>query len=173
MPAKIDLTGQVFGRLTVVRDSGQRRTGYGVIWLCSCSCGNSSLVGGAKLRNGSTRSCGCGVTDATVRRSTKHGHAKRGQKCPTYSTWLGMHERCTNENHISYKYYGAKGVKVCARWGDYERFLGDMGEKPEKGWHIDRIDPDCGYEPGNCEWVSAGENARRRNVHYWAERRAV
>jgi hypothetical protein len=53
----IDLTGQTYGRLTVLRraPSTYRRT----LWRCRCSCGKLSTVDGTKLRSGYTRSCGC------------------------------------------------------------------------------------------------------------------
>lgn len=50
----VDLTGATFGRLTVE----QWMPGEG--WRCRCSCGRTKVTAGAKLRNGSTRSCGCG-----------------------------------------------------------------------------------------------------------------
>jgi hypothetical protein len=57
----IDLTGQVFGRLTVVSLSGKRGSGGNRFWLCHCQCGNGTLVTGSDLRRttGNTRSCGC------------------------------------------------------------------------------------------------------------------
>lgn len=55
---KIDLTGQKFGRLTVVADDGTRDNGA-VSWLCRCECGKSTPVRGALLKSGNTRSCGC------------------------------------------------------------------------------------------------------------------
>ena len=53
-----DLTGQRFGKLVVVRDSGERRNRFAV-WECQCDCGNTALIVGAYLKNGRTRSCGC------------------------------------------------------------------------------------------------------------------
>lgn len=56
---KIDLTGNVFGRLTVLGDDGTR-TGQGrVLWHCLCECGTVTFVRGDHLKNGSITSCGC------------------------------------------------------------------------------------------------------------------
>jgi len=171
MPRKLDLTGQRFGSLTAISDTGKRRRSGAVIWLCACDCGNKTEAITAQLRNGAVSSCGCGVVKATTERNTKHGHAARGEKSETYRAWIAMNERCRNPKHISYRYYGGKGIRVCWRWRNYDCFLEDMGEKPYSGWQIDRVDPDGDYRPGNCEWVSASENTRRRNVHYWGQRR--
>lgn len=56
---KKDLTGQVFGRLTVMKDSGKRTKDNGVLWQCICQCGNKPLIRGSYLLNGHTQSCGC------------------------------------------------------------------------------------------------------------------
>jgi hypothetical protein len=64
--------------------------------------------------------------------------------------------RCHSEAHRSYKYYGARGIKVCERWQLYKAFLEDMGERPT-GTTLDRIDGFKGYEPGNCRWATKAE----------------
>lgn len=58
MGKKVDLTGQRFGRLTVLKDSGNRLDRK-VVWLCMCDCGQETLVRSTRLRKGTTRSCGC------------------------------------------------------------------------------------------------------------------
>lgn len=57
----IDLTGKVFGRLTVIERAGTYRLDgqYRPTWLCQCDCGNQVIVIGANLRSGMTHSCGC------------------------------------------------------------------------------------------------------------------
>ena len=58
MPKKIDLTGQRFGKLVVVKESPERKSGR-IYWECKCDCGNIILVKGLSLKNGDTKSCGC------------------------------------------------------------------------------------------------------------------
>lgn len=53
----IDLTGQTFGKLTVVKRSEKR--GKEAIWTCLCECGKSVDVRASKLKSGNTQSCGC------------------------------------------------------------------------------------------------------------------
>lgn len=54
----LDLSGQRFGRLTVLRRT-DRHMGHSVIWECLCDCGNTAYVASTHLRKGYTKSCGC------------------------------------------------------------------------------------------------------------------
>ena len=57
MPKKLDLTGQQFGKLTVLHRG--ERLGGGATWVCQCDCGQKVVVRSDNLRNGRTKSCGC------------------------------------------------------------------------------------------------------------------
>lgn len=67
MPKKIDLTGQHFGRLTVVEQAPNK--GKRTAWKCLCDCGNSCIVLTESLRNGKTQSCGCLRSETTVKQN--------------------------------------------------------------------------------------------------------
>lgn len=61
-----DMTGYVFGRLTVIERAGSDRKNGGAMWLCECSCGNVAKIRGSELRN-SRRSCGCALAEHRAR----------------------------------------------------------------------------------------------------------
>jgi hypothetical protein len=72
-----------------------------------------------------------------------------------------MKARCEDTTHVSFKYYGGRGINVGLRWrNSFANFVADMGEKPKDGWHLHRIDNDGHYEPGNCQWLSPEEHGR-------------
>jgi len=64
---KLDLTGQKFGRLTVLEDVGRRKGR--VLWRCLCDCGAIVDIGAGNLQNGKTQSCGCYKREQTSKRS--------------------------------------------------------------------------------------------------------
>lgn len=165
-PDQEDLTGRVFGRLTilgqeVIRGTSQHR------WRARCTCGNEGVYKASDLLKGNTRSCGCLKRDLVVARNTTHGLSRRAEYC----AWNHMKARCSApEGHKDYEAYAGRGITVCERWkDDFTAFFEDMGPRPGKGYSIDRIDVNGNYEPGNCRWATATTQARNKRDSVWIE----
>ena len=73
-----------------------------------------------------------------------------------------MLARCFDPKNKKYKYYGAKGIKVCDRWMDFDSFYADIGDPPAS-MHLDRINSNGDYCPENCRLVTLTENNNNRS----------
>lgn len=158
----IDLTGQRFGRLTVIgRKEGAVIQGSTarVFWNCKCDCGNFCSINGYCLRSGVTKSCGCLFNEAV----TAHGDS--GTRL--YRVWGSMKARCLNPKSKAYRWYGGKGVSVCTEWMEYPVFREwALSNGYSVNLTIDRIDPSGNYCPENCRWITRSENSKRTAVNF-------
>ena len=158
----IDILGGKYGRLAVVARADNDHKGR-TRWLCLCDCGNEKIISGHGLRTGHTQSCGCIGKERFG--NLNKSHEKSGT--PEWKTWIAMKRRCYDKNQQFYALYGGRGIAVCARWKDsFQNFYDDMGSRP-KGMSLDRIDSNGNYEPSNCKWATAKEQARNTNRNYY------
>lgn len=101
-----------------------------------------------------------------------------------YNVWLTMKQRCYNPNDRHFKWYGAKGIKVCDEWKDPRAFYDWCITNGYKdGLTIDRIDHTRDYSPDNCRFITMSAQQRNKsscknitykgethNVQEWAEK---
>lgn len=102
-------------------------------------------------------------------KATVHG----GTGTRLFGIWSGMRERCYGNDKDHAKWYRDKGIRVCEEWESFEAFRdwslahGYKEQAPDTPlkdrMSIDRIDPEKGYSPENCQWITFSENSVRRN----------
>lgn len=160
--------GMKFGKLTVRElvingNTNQRK------YLCDCECGGTKITSEDNLRRGHCRSCGCLYKG--------HGGSKKknifmGSDSKLYRTWSGIKSRCFDQNSHNYHNYGGRGITMCDEWkNDYNTFKkwalhNGYDESGGRDCSIDRIDTNGNYDPYNCKWSTAKEQANntRRNT---------
>ena len=177
MPKKIDLTGQTFGRLIVIREYGRAKDGA-VTWLCRClgrngdDCGKEVVVDGRNLRKGKTKSCGCLVVDLVTERNTSHGYWKLHKRLMTsIRNHIQFIRDATLRNH---KYY--KHLRIPAKYLGVEgltRFVKELVKRfpkecelyeRDKSLQVDKdYSKDTVFVPWKITFMSAKENVNQRD----------
>lgn len=93
-------------------------------------------------------------------RTPRHGKSKE----KIHLVWSNMLRRCYDKTVCSFYTHGGRGIKVCKRWHEFEKFFFDMGDVP-KGKSLDRINNNGNYFKSNCRWSSMKEQARNRRTN--------
>jgi hypothetical protein len=156
-----DLTGQRFGKLTVISRNKDNSKSGNARWNCLCDCGNTAIVIGSKLRSGYTKSCGC---------ARKSDVAQGYAGTRLYKIWRGMFRRCYKKDSDNYKYYGGRGITICKEWREFIVFRNwALSNGYADNLTIDRIDPNKKYSPNNCRWATIKEQQNNKTNNSYLE----
>ena len=160
---RIDITGQRFGKVVVLRYSRteEKRTQ----WICQCDCGQVKEITGRSLRLGVTKSCGClrrepartwngyGEISGAYWTSLVHGAKRRNIPFPLtkkegWELFLQQDKKCamTRLPLIFVRKYTIRTTKI------------------KQTASLDRIDNTKGYELGNVQWVHKRVNQMKWDV---------
>ena len=157
MSKLIDLTGQTFERLTVIKRVENAKNNKAQ-WLCQCSCGKQKIIKSSNLIRGATSSCGC------IKEEKRLGELHNSR---LHRIWNNMKQRCLNPKNTNYVHYGKRGITVCKEWIDFKPFYNwALSNGYKDTLSIDRINVNGNYEPLNCRWATYKEqnNNKRKDI---------
>lgn len=164
-----DLTGKTYNGLKVIERVGKYSSGDSK-WSYLCHCGEVKTSTGSTLRLNKIKSCGCMKNKYISEKNKTHGESKN----PLYTVLKTMIARCNNTNNHKYSRYGARGIRVCDEWLDYENFRDwALSNGYKSGLTIDRIDNDGNYSPSNCRWVDNKTQSRNKSTNRFLEYKGV
>lgn len=156
------LYNQRFGKL-VAKEPITLNHRNRVVWECQCDCGNIAYVESDKLKSGHTKSCGCLKSEKTIIRNKSQAiyNARHNR---LYRIYYGMRTRCYNTTEKHYPDWGGRGIKICDEWlssfANFQEWALSHGYRDDLS--LDRIDNDGDYEPSNCRWATAKEQANNK-----------
>lgn len=158
-----DITGHTINHWYVICESGRSKSGSAT-FLCRCTaCGREKIVEGRSIRKGVSKSCGC------VRVPREH-HSRHNERL--YGVWHGIMDRCNNKQSKQYKWYGARGIKVCHEWDDYLAFKdwayshGYDDSAPKYQCTIERLNTNGDYCPENCAWRTQKQQCNNKRDNH-------
>ena len=157
-----DLTGEQFGRWTVLQCAGRGKHGE-LQYKCRCECGTERIIRRSSLTSGNSKSCGCLSKDIAKKLNTSHGatHTR------LYRIWAGIIQRCCNSRkRYEWEKYGGRGISVCDEWkNSFENFQKwALSNGYNEHLSIDRIDVNRGYFPENCRWATVYEQSNNKRT---------
>lgn len=144
MRKKLNLVGEVYGRLSVIslaKEENKRR-----FWYCKCSCGSVTIVEQQNMRRGYTTSCGCFQRENMSSVQTTHGCTKTR----LYRCWKSMKDR-------------SMAREDCEIFEGWELFSNFKDWALTNGYDDSKIlcrNGDRGdYKPSNCRWDTPQSNS--------------
>lgn len=147
MPAKKEYSGLING-FEIIEDLGcLKKKRHFIKYKChSCFSIKIAEVFGLKRM----KSCGC------LYRTNIPNRLRR--------IYTGIKSRCYDSNHMTYKHYGERGIKMCEEWlNDNKKFFKwSLSNGYKEHLTIDRIDNNKNYCAENCRWITASEQQKNR-----------
>lgn len=106
----------------------------------------------------------CKCKGYSVNKIRTSGHGDTNTRL--FKIWRGMIERCSRKNHVHYKSYGGRGIKVCQEWSNFITFKNwAIYNGYQDNLSIDRIDNNGNYCPENCRFVSEKEQQNNKRTN--------
>lgn len=160
----IDLTGQIFGRLTVTKFAGMSKWNN-AMWECRCECGTVRIykAGDLRRKNGTpTRSCGCLKLD-NMRKS--YGESNFNRLYRMYKKGANRRNHQFSLSLEEFKFITSQNCFYCGE--SPSQVIKDKNSHGEYIYNgIDRLDSNHGYFVENCVPCCIACNIAKHDFDY-------
>jgi hypothetical protein len=160
MTKRLNLVGKRFCYLVCTSYYGVSEDKKRTLWYFKCDCGKEIISRADAIKRGVVVSCGCYNRKNNIPTRLTHGLSKT----LSYKSWAAARDRCYNPKNPKFKNYGARGIRLCDHWHDFENFYRDMGDRPSTKYSINRINNDGDYCKENCEWAESKKQSRNKTT---------
>jgi hypothetical protein len=150
------LPGEIFGRLTVIRDANIKSKKRGKSYVCRCRCRRLVTVNGRHLRSGESKSCGCRFRDLNRTFNYRHGQSHEA----VYAAYYHNRALCRNPQTRHFECYGGRGIEF--RFDTFTEFYASVGDRQPGCWLM-RVDSDSHFEHGNLQWIPRKSRRRKQS----------
>ena len=152
---RVDITGHVFGKLTVIKYFGSRN--HSTYWLCNCECGNQRTVKYGHLTGNQIVSCGCA-------KPTGSDHWKWSGYKEIPGTYLHNWRTNAESRNIVIE---VTQEQLWDRYLEQHRTCALSGRRigfDDHSASLDRINSDLHYEKNNIQWIHKDVNRAKMDM---------
>lgn len=156
---KKDYVGETVGIFKIIEQMDYKTPDNHSLYLGKCTeCGFVRIAKLSDLKE--TKKCVHASHSSGIYIHRTHWENQRIKRI-----FYGMRNRCYEENDKNYRWYGAKGIKICNEWLHNPKAFEDWALRNgyDDDQTIDRIDSEKDYCPENCRWVTNAQNTKYKS----------
>lgn len=158
---KDEIIGKRIGIFDVLHESDHRaKDGHKLYHVKCCECGWESDI--RKIQIETTTKC----THLDISGNPRSFNTYTWENQRIRSIFKGMKSRCYDPDDKAYRWYGAKGIKICNEWLKNPKTfeLWALVSGYNDNLTIDRKDETKDYCPENCRWITGNDNAKYKST---------
>lgn len=157
----INHIGEKYGIYTIVGVSDEKSNDGHKMYIAKCECGECKTFRYSKISHNIVYKCPHWLVYGDIKIKSNQIDDKR-----LAHIFHGILRRCYVPDSKDYKFYGAKGIRVCQEWIDNPRLfeIWALHNNYKSNLTIDRVEDNKNYTPDNCRWIDVETNTRFKST---------